>query len=61
VTYPFKLQPGVLHEKLDIPAGNKIPLSVLRRKLSDAKREGDLKFQREVQFALNARQFRHRH
>jgi hypothetical protein len=47
---------GLLHKKLDIPAGKKIPLSAIMQ----AEHSKDQTLRREAQFAANARHWNHK-
>jgi len=59
MSYPFKLDRGKLHRRLNIPEGKKIPLSTIRASLVKAKADKDMTLEREDQFALNAAHFHH--
>lgn len=54
-----KVQKGLLHEKMGIKQGHKISDSALDREGAKAKREGNVKLEREVNFAKVARHWRH--
>ena len=47
---------GLLHKKLHVPKGEKIPLSTLQERLSNTT---DPKIRKRLQFAINARSWRH--
>lgn len=58
----FDLNPankGLLHKKMGIPQGQKIPLSDLKSEEAKAKKSGNTKLEREVLFAEHARKFKH--
>lgn len=49
----FHLKKGALHEELHMAPGKKIPESVLRSKLAQAKRTGNVKEEKRIVFAEN--------
>lgn len=51
---------GDLHKSLGIPAGEKIPSSVLAQEKAKAKASSDTKKLRQLVFAENARKWRHK-
>jgi hypothetical protein len=56
----IKIKPshkGLLHEKMGIKKGKKIPTGSLEKEKAEAKKEGDVKELREVVFAENARKW----
>lgn len=54
-----EIQPGALHKRLGYAPGAKIPASVIRADLAKAKKDHDVKAERQDVFALNARRFDH--
>jgi hypothetical protein len=46
-------RPGLLHEKMGVPKGEKIPVKALKAEKSEAKKTGDKKLMKETTFALN--------
>lgn len=48
-----KSHKGLLHKQLGMPEGKKIPRSMLRSKLKQAKKEHNVKLERRLVFALN--------
>lgn len=62
--YGNPIQKGLLHKKMDIPQGKKLPVSRLRAMLAVLKNKkhrtrADIKKLREILFALNAHKFKH--
>jgi hypothetical protein len=54
-----KSHKGELHRAMGIPAGKKIPLSMLMKKKASAEKEGDTANVKRATFAINARGFKH--
>jgi hypothetical protein len=54
-----KSREGLLHKKMHKKAGAPIPVEELHKALAAAKRSGDVKKERELVFAINARHFHH--
>lgn len=58
--YGSPIKKGLLHKKLGIPQGQKIPISLLKDRLSKLKKKKnktaqDVKKEREIVFALNSK------
>ncbi len=51
--YPPKVKKGALHKEMGIPEGKKIGRSKLKSDEKKAKARGDVKRERQDQFALN--------
>jgi len=49
----------LLHAKIGIKKGEKIPVGKLEAEKASAKKRGDAKEEREAQFALSARSWKH--
>lgn len=56
-----KIDKGALHRKMHKKPGSKISMSALEAEKAKAKREHNVKLEREAQFAINARHFDHSH
>jgi hypothetical protein len=54
-----RIKKGALHRQLGISRGKRIPLKRLFAAKRRAKRTHNTKLARRVQFAINARKFRH--
>lgn len=50
---------GLLHKRLGVPAGEKIPDSDLASAKIKAKESGDLSLMKQVTFAQNAKKWKH--
>lgn len=55
----FHLKKGALHSELHMKQGQKIPEAKLEREKAIAKHDGNTTLEKRVQFALNARHFKH--
>lgn len=56
----LKLKKGLLHKKMGVPKGQKIPLADLEAKKKEAKKTGNTKLEREANFAIVAKtKFKH--
>lgn len=52
--------PGALHRRMGIPKNERIPVEALDKEMRKAKRNDDVHLERQVQFAKNARKFKHK-
>lgn len=50
---------GLLHQKMGVKPGAKIPLAALEKKKAEAKKTHNTKLEEETTFAINARKFKH--
>ena len=50
---------GLLHSKVHVKKNEKIPVAKLEAEKTSAKKRGDTKEEREAQFAINARSWKH--
>lgn len=55
----FHLKKGALHKEMGVKSGDKIPVEEMQQELAKAKRTGDVHLERQINFALNARKFKH--
>lgn len=58
----IKIKPshkGLLHKKMGVPQGEKIPTAKLEADKASAKRRGDTARVKQDTFAINARGFKH--
>jgi len=55
----FHLKEGALHKEMHVAGDKKIPLSALEHEKAVAKRTHNKKLMERVQFAINARKFKH--
>jgi hypothetical protein len=55
----FKVKKGLLHEKMGIAPDKKIKEKSLNKEENTAKKDGDVKLEKEVVFAKNAKKWNH--
>lgn len=51
---------GLLHKKMGVPEGKKLSTSELESEKNSAKKSGNVKLEREAQFAINAKKWHHK-
>lgn len=56
----IQVKKGLLHEKMGVKKGNKIGAGSLQKELGHAKATGNVKLEREVVFAQNAKKWHHK-